>query len=104
MRLAQPHATVNEERIVGTRRRLRDRLAACAISLFGPTTNVSKLLRGFNPSALLGAFTSRGGSGSLSTVTTELLFNSEGFPEGGQNFTSRGAPRTEVMADCKAAM
>ena len=35
------------------------RLAACAISLFGPTTNDSKLFRGLSPSALLDCLASR---------------------------------------------
>src|SRR5438445_1629699 len=81
------------------------RLAACAISLFGPTTNDSKVLRGLSPSALPGALASRRESGGGSFATAMSSASASGkLPEGEENFTLRGAPKALVIAACKAAM
>jgi hypothetical protein len=83
------------------------RLAACAISLFGPTTNDSKVLRGFSPSALPLFFASRAisGSGSITSMAFDSFSEAAAVAsEGIANFTVRGAPKAVTIADCRAGM
>src|SRR3954451_4416140 len=83
------------------------RLAACAISLFGPTTNDSKLLRGFRPSALPFVFVSRAvtGASSGSSISSAGASVTVAAPSDGiLNFIARGVPHAATTADCKAVM
>ena len=105
VRLAQSDPAVNEKRVVGACAGdcATARLAACAISLFGPTTNVSKLLRGLRPSALarllaaIGVFADF--MGSLSVRVAHGVRNR---PR--RRISLSAAPKTEMIADCKACM
>src|SRR5438093_8475590 len=77
------------------------RLAACAISLFGPTTNDSNVLRGLRPRALLLAdLVSRPESVCLETLIASLI--STGDSEE-MNLISRGSPKAVRIAACSAA-
>src|SRR5205085_594476 len=80
------------------------RLAACAISLFGPTTNDSKLFLGLSPSALLVCPPSRGFStaNSLPGISGRLASLSPSEAE--ENFIFRGVPKAVTMADCNAVI
>src|ERR1022692_2454331 len=81
------------------------RLAACAISLFGPTTNDSKVFRGLSPSALPIDFVSRTESDLLSfSALGPSMSDSIDGSEGERKLTSRGAPKAVTMAACSADM
>src|SRR6266550_7936917 len=79
------------------------RLAACAISLFGPTTKDSNVFRGLSPGTVAPGFVSHGGSGKTS-------FSGVGFsrdvcapgPDGEQNLIERGPPHVLTIAVCNA--
>src|SRR6266480_5002934 len=81
------------------------RLAACAISLLGPTTNDSKVFRGLSPSALALALVSRGDSGEISL---DEAASSRGIcvvaPDGEENLTPRGLPSAVTMAVSNAGI
>src|SRR6059036_4349493 len=69
------------------------RLAACAISLFGPTTKDSKVFRGLSPSTLAPVFVSPCDSGIISfKMTASSRGTCPEVPEGEENLTARGAP------------
>src|SRR4030095_11875887 len=82
------------------------RAAACAISLFGPTTKDSKVFRGLSPGTVAPGFVSAGGgsgkifsSGAVSSAGICTL-----VPDGEQNFTGRGLPNVVTMAVCNAGI
>src|SRR4029453_816714 len=81
------------------------RLAACAISLFGPTTKDSNVFRGLSPGTVAPGRMSTGGAGnaSLSVVTSsdEVCVPAVHGP---QNFTARELPSVAMIAFCNAAM
>src|SRR5213594_2588999 len=78
------------------------RLAACAISLFGPTTNDSNVLRGLRPRALpLADFVSRPESVCFETPIAWHI--SIGDSEE-MNFISRGSPNAVRTAACNATI
>src|SRR5438045_9171057 len=81
------------------------RLAACAISLFGPTTKDSNVFRGLSPRTLALVFAPADGSGEISLRTGK---SSNGVcpdvPEGEANFTARGLPSALTIAFCNAVM
>src|SRR5437588_3243958 len=78
------------------------RLAACAISLFGPTTNDSKVLRGFKPNELLlEDFASR--PESLCFEAPIVSISSTGDSEQ-MNLISRGSPNAVTTAAWSAVM
>src|SRR5437588_4021558 len=83
------------------------RLAACAISLFGPTTNDSKVFRGLRPSAVLDCLASRvfWRANSFSEISGKI--SSSNFPgtsEAQENFTARGEPKALTIAAWSAAI
>src|SRR5205814_5997418 len=80
------------------------RLAACAISLFGPTTKDSNVFRGFNPGTVAAGrgSTRGGGTTSLAVVTSSDVCAPVG--DGPQNFTERGLPNVATIAFCNAGM
>src|SRR6266536_6679147 len=79
--------------------------AACAISLFGPTTKDSNVFRGLSPGTVAPDFSSTGGSGktfsggAASSAGICML-----VPDGEQNFTGRGPPNVVTIAVCSAGM
>src|SRR6187401_3182599 len=82
------------------------RAAACAISLFGPTTKDSNVFRVLSPGTVAPGFVSPGGgsgkffsSGAASSTGICTL-----VPDGEQNFTERGLPNVVTMAVCKAGI
>src|SRR5213595_2313664 len=81
------------------------RAAACAISLFGPTTKDSNVFRGLRPRTLALAFAPDDGSGE---IPFSALKSSRGVcpavPEGEANFTARGLPSAVTMAFCNAVI
>src|SRR5438445_1175536 len=81
------------------------RLAACAISLFGPTTKDSNVFRGLSPSTLAPVFVSPWDFGKLSFKMTA---SSKGVcpagPEGEENLMARGVPNAVTMAACNAVI
>src|SRR5215467_7026272 len=80
------------------------RLAAWAISLFGPTTKDSNVFRGLSPGTVV--------PGRASTGAGKASFTTADSPEdvcapaagGAQNFTERGPPKMVMIAFCKACM
>src|SRR6266567_3973022 len=83
------------------------RLAACAISLFGPTTNDSKVLRGLSPSALPVRLLSRLDSTMESSILAGFRMTSSSpvaLPAGDKNFTVRGPPQVVTIAACSAGI
>src|SRR5438046_9262462 len=80
------------------------RLAACAISLFGPTTKDSNVFRGFNPGTVAGGrgSTRGGGTTSLPVATSSDVCAPVG--DGPQTFTERGFPNLATIAFCNAGM
>src|SRR6266481_1581099 len=81
------------------------RLAACAISLFGPTTKDSNVFCGLRPGTVAPGFVSVGGAGktSISGVGFSRDVCAPG-PDGEQNFTERGLPSVVTIAVCKAGI
>src|SRR6516164_10694699 len=78
------------------------RLAACAISLFGPTTKDSNVLRGFSPNELLlVGFLSRRESLSLETPIGSMSSTADSEQ---MNLMSRGSPNALSTAACSAVM
>src|SRR5262245_66477565 len=81
------------------------RAAACAISLFGPTTKDSKVFRGLSPGTVAPVFVSAGGSGKIfSRGGVSSAGIDPPVPDGEQNFTGRGPPRVVTIAVCNAGM
>src|SRR5215469_1076220 len=84
------------------------RAAACAISLFGPTTKDSKVFRGLSPGTVVPGFVSAGGPAGLGKISSSGAASSTGIctpgPEGEQNFTGRGLPNVVTMAVCNAGI
>src|SRR5216110_32399 len=81
------------------------RLAACAISLFGPTTNDSNVFRGLSPATLTATLLSRGDSGEISFKAAAFSIGiCAAGPDGEEKFMPRGPPKVMIMAFCKAAM
>src|SRR6267143_1319105 len=82
------------------------RAAACAISLFGPTTKDSNVFRGLSPGTVAAGFVLAGGSGKI--FSSGSAASSTGIctlvPDGEQNFTGRGLPSVVTMAVCKAGI
>src|SRR2546423_15236542 len=79
------------------------RLAACAISLFGPTTKDSNVLRGFSPGTVVPGFGLLGGSCNASFRGAESAGDvCVPGPDGEQNFTERGLPSAVRIAVCNA--
>src|SRR5512132_848594 len=80
------------------------RLAACAISLFGPTTKDSNVFRGLSPGTVA--------AGRASTCARNASFavaeSSEDVwapaADGAQNLTERGPPKVVMIAFCNAGM
>src|SRR5438093_7831307 len=81
------------------------RLAACAISLFGPTTKDSNVFRGLSPGTVVPGRASTTCAGNASFMTAESPAElCAPLAEGAQNFTERGAPKVVTIALCKAGM
>src|SRR4051812_31715031 len=78
------------------------RLAACAISLFGPTTKDSNVLRGFRPGTVVPGFGLLGGSCKTSFSVESGGDAGVPGPDGEQNFTERGLPSAVRIAVCNA--
>src|SRR6266581_7640902 len=77
------------------------RLAACAISLFGPTTKDSNVFRGFNPGTVAPGRASTGGAGTTSfAVATSSDNVCAPVGDEPQNFTKRGPPSVAMIAFC----
>src|SRR6266513_2110803 len=80
------------------------RLAACAISLFGPTTKDSNVFRGLSPGTVAPGFASPGGfcktsfSGAISSRVCVP------GPDGEQNLIERGLPNVVMIAVCNAGI
>src|SRR5205814_9135559 len=81
------------------------RAAACAISLFGPTTKDSNVFRGLSPGTVAPGLVFADGSGksfssgaASSTGSCTLVSDRE------QNFTGRGPPSVVTMAVCHAGI
>src|SRR5215211_8021667 len=81
------------------------RLAACAISLFGPTTKDSNVFRGLSPGTVVPdrVSTARAGNVSLSAATSSDDACAP-VPDGPQNFTERELPSVATIAFCNAGM
>src|SRR5437588_12431102 len=79
------------------------RLAACAISLFGPTTNDSNVFRGLRPSELLLDAGLRSRPESLCVVTSGVSSSSTNDSEQ-INLIWRGSPSAVRTAACNATM
>src|SRR5215470_7615021 len=81
------------------------RLAACAISLFGPTTKDSNVFRGLRPGTVVPGFESAGNCCKISFIgvgsARDVCVPS---PEGEQNFTERGLPNVLTIAVCSAGI
>src|SRR5207248_11019616 len=80
------------------------RLAACAISLFGPTTNDSNVFRGLSPGTVAPGFVARGNSSKTSFNVVDYRDVCAATPEGEQKFTERGPPNVVTLAVCNAGM
>src|ERR1700749_5054160 len=81
------------------------RLAACAISLFGPTTKDSKVFRGLSPGTVVPGRVSTWAVGNTSlTVVASSADICAPAANGAQNFTERGPPNATVIAFCNAGM
>src|SRR6266513_3628768 len=76
------------------------RAAACAISLFGPTTKDSNVFRGLSPGTVAPGFVFAGGSGRI--FSSGAAASSTGIctlvSVGEQDFTGRGMPSVVTMA------
>src|SRR6516225_729480 len=81
------------------------RLAACAISLFGPTTKDSNVFRGLRPGTVAPGFELPGGGGKTSSsgMGSSMAVCAPG-PDGRQNFTERGLPNVVTIAVCNAGI
>src|SRR5213083_993412 len=81
------------------------RLAACAISLFGPTTKDSNVFRGLRPGTVAPGFELPGGAGKTSSsgMGSSTAACAPGSA-GRQNFTERGLPNVVTIAVCNAGM
>src|SRR5215471_10160574 len=81
------------------------RLAACAISLFGPTTKDSKVFRGLSPGTVALGRASTLGAGNPCFILAESSVDVwTPAADGAQNFTERGAPSVAMIAFCNAGM
>src|SRR5881409_2350300 len=75
------------------------RAAACAISLFGPTTKDSNVFRGLRPGTVAPSLVPAGGSGKIvSSGAASSAGNCTLVPDGEQNFTGRGLPNVVTIA------
>src|SRR2546422_3221232 len=81
------------------------KLAACAISLFGPTTKDSNVFRGLRPGTVAPGFGLLGDSCkiSFSGIGSARDVCVPG-PDGEQNFTERGLPNVVTIAVCNAGI
>src|SRR5256886_10182305 len=81
------------------------RLAACAISLFGPTTKDSNVFRGLSPGTVAPGFVPLDDSGKIS-FSGAASSTGTGAPgtEGEKNLTGRGLPSVETIAVCNAVI
>ena len=106
MGLAKTDTAINEQRVVRACGRLRHgQTAACAISLFGPTTKDSNVFRGLSPGTVAPGFVSPGGSGkTFSSGAASSVGVCVPGPDGEQNFTGRGLPNVVTIAVCSAGM
>src|SRR5438034_9794515 len=80
------------------------RLAACAISLFGPTTNESNVFRGLSPGTVAPGFVAHGNSSKTSFNGVPSRDVCAPPPQGAQKFTERGPPNGVTIAVCTAAV
>src|SRR5215470_15936827 len=81
------------------------RLAAWAISLFGPTTKDSKVFRGLSPGTVAPGRTSTCGVRNASVASAESFADvCARTAEGAQNLTERGPPSVAMIAFCNAGM
>src|SRR5215468_674263 len=81
------------------------RLAACAISLFGPTTKDSNVFRGLSPGTVASGRASTTCAGNVSfTVATSFEGVCAPVADGAQNLTERGEPNVVMIAFCNAGM
>src|SRR5437870_10979977 len=80
------------------------RLAACAISLFGPTTKDSNVFRGLSPGTVAPGFVTRVDSGktSFSGAGSSRVWGPG--PDGEQNLIERGVPNVVMIAACNAGI
>src|SRR5216117_3335506 len=80
------------------------RLAACAISLFGPTTKDSNVFRGLSPGTVVPGRASTCVGNASFTVAASSTELCAPVADGAQNFTERGPPNVVMIAFCKAGM
>src|SRR5438067_13932740 len=80
------------------------RLAACAISLFGPTTKDSNVFRGLSPGTVAPGFAWPGGSSKTSFSGALSSAVSASGPESDENLTEWGVANVGTMAVCNAGI
>src|SRR5512132_3155823 len=84
------------------------RLAACAISLFGPTTKDSNVFRGLSPGTVAAGRASTCASTCARNSSFAVAESSQDVwapaADGAQNLTERGPPKVVMIAFCNAGM
>src|SRR2546426_12254163 len=80
------------------------RLAACAISLFGPTTKDSNVFRGLSPGTVAHGRASTGSANASFAVAKSSKELWAPAADGAQNLTERGPPKVVMIAFCNAGM